>query len=68
MRARRLRADARSASRLARRLLRERDRVAPLVPDIDPGDLLMILNARLRPFGHGRRLFLRQIRPGVYVP
>jgi hypothetical protein len=48
--------------------VRERARVAPSVPDIDPGDLLMILGARFRPFGRGRRLFLRQIRPGVYVP
>jgi len=68
MRARPLRTNARAAAALARKLVRERARVAPSVPDIDPGDLLMILGARFRPFGRGRRLFLRQIRPGVYVP
>jgi len=68
MRARPIRTDARSAARLARKLVRVRSRIAPQVPDIDPGDLLLILSARLRPFGRGRRLFLRQIRPGVYVP
>jgi hypothetical protein len=43
------------------------DRVAPQFPDIDPGDLLLILKALLRPAGARRRLFLRRIRPNVYV-
>jgi hypothetical protein len=44
-----------------------RDRVAPLLPDLDPADLIVILQSILRPFGSGRRFLLRQIRPGVYV-
>ncbi len=63
--------DDRPASELAedfaRRVLEIRDRVAPLVPDIDPGDLLLILQSLLRPFGSGRRFLLREVRPGVYV-
>ncbi len=42
-------------------------RIAPLLPDIDPGDLDLILASLFRPFGSGRRFLLRQIRPGVYV-
>ncbi len=45
----------------------ERRRLAPLLPDIDPGDLHAILVAVFQPWGLGRRLFVRQIRPGVYV-
>ena len=36
-------------------MLEARQRVAPLVPDIDPGDLLLILQSLLRPIGTGRR-------------
>ena len=46
----------------------ERDRLAVLLPDIDPGDLLAIVKNVLLPFGKGKRFFLREIRPGVYVP
>jgi hypothetical protein len=42
-------------------------RLAPLLPDIDPGDLHAILVALFRPWGLGRRFFVREIRPGVYV-
>jgi hypothetical protein len=49
------------------RLLALRDEVAPLVPDIDPGDLLLILECILRPVGSGRRFLLREARPGVYL-
>jgi hypothetical protein len=34
---------------------------------MDPGDGDLIVRSILRPFGTGRRFFLRQIRPGVYV-
>jgi hypothetical protein len=34
---------------------------------MDPGDLDLILSSLLRPFGSGRRFFLREVRPGVYV-
>ena len=53
---------------LAARVRAVRERVAPLVPDIDPGDLLLILESLVRPFGSGRRFLLREIEPGVYVP
>jgi hypothetical protein len=42
-------------------------RLQPLLPDIDPGDLDLILTSLLRPFGSGRRFFLREVRPGVSV-
>jgi hypothetical protein len=46
---------------------RDRQRLAKLLPDIDPGDLDLILTSLARPFGSGRRFFLREIKPGVYV-
>jgi hypothetical protein len=55
------------AEALAARVIALRDRIAPLVPDIDPGDLMLIVESLLRPFGSGRRFLLREIRPGVYV-
>jgi hypothetical protein len=36
--------------------------------DVAPGDLLIILESILRPFGSGKRFFLREIAPGVHVP
>jgi hypothetical protein len=45
----------------------ERARIAELLPDIDPGDLHAILVALFQPWGTGRRFFVREIRPGVYV-
>ena len=53
---------------LVSRIRAAQARVAPLVPDIDPGDLLLILQCLLSPPGSGRRFFLREIAPGVYVP
>jgi hypothetical protein len=46
---------------------KEKRRLARLLPDIDPGDLDLILHSLARPFGSGRRFFLREIRPGVRV-
>jgi hypothetical protein len=45
-----------------------RRRIAGALPDIDPLDLVLILQSLLRPPGTGRRFLLRQVRPGVYVP
>ena len=45
----------------------ERKRIAPLLPDIDPGDLHAILVAMFRPWGSGRRFLLKQVAPGVNV-
>jgi hypothetical protein len=53
---------------LVERLEAARREIAPRVPDIDSHDLLLILEAMLRPPGSGRRLFVVEIRPGVYVP
>ena len=50
-----------------KRVEEERSRLAALLPDIDPGDLHAILVAVFQPWGMGRRIFVRQIRPGVYV-
>jgi hypothetical protein len=44
------------------------ERLRPRFPEMDPGDLKLILECMLRPWGTGRGFFLRQIRPGVYVP
>lgn len=51
----------------AARVVELRDRIAPALPDIDPSDLLLIVQSLLRPFGSGRRFLLREIRPGIYV-
>lgn len=49
------------------RVEEERARLAPSLADIDPGDLHAILVALLQPWGMGRRFFVREVRPGVYV-
>lgn len=56
-----------SEDRWERKVQATKQRLLPLLPDIDPGDLDLILRSLLRPFGQGRRFFLRQLRPGVYV-
>ncbi|MBI5481052.1 MAG: hypothetical protein HY906_19495 [Deltaproteobacteria bacterium] len=53
---------------LADRLEALRERLAPQLPDMDPGDLLLILQCVTTPWGRDRRIFLREVRPGVYVP
>jgi hypothetical protein len=45
----------------------EKRRLSRLLPDIDPGDLDLILHSLARPFGSGRKFFLREVRPGVRV-
>jgi hypothetical protein len=50
-----------------RRIELMRDRLQPEFPDIDPGDLLLIIKALLRPQGARRRFFLRKLRSGGYV-
>lgn len=50
-----------------RRVEEERSRLAEQLPDIDPGDLHAILVAIFQPWGMGRCIFVRQIRPGIYV-
>jgi len=53
---------------VSQKLLEEaRRRVVAEVSDLDPGDLDLILRSILRPFGTGRRFFLRELRPGVFV-
>jgi hypothetical protein len=49
------------------RLDEAQQRVAAQVGDMDPGDVDLILRSLLRPFGTGRRFFLRELRPGVLV-
>jgi hypothetical protein len=53
---------------LVRQIEEARAWLAPLLPDVDPGDLVIILDSLFRPIGTGRRFFLRQVRPGVFVP
>ncbi|MES1208606.1 MAG: hypothetical protein ABUS79_21920 [Pseudomonadota bacterium] len=52
---------------LVGRVEEAKKRVGPRLPDVDPSDLDLILMSLLRPFGSGRRFFLREIRPGVRV-
>ena len=57
-----------AANALLERVIALRDELAPRFPDMDPGDLMLIIEMMLRPLGSGRRWFLTEIRPGVYVP
>jgi hypothetical protein len=57
-----------SPDELVERLHELRKRVAPRLPDMDPGDLLLILEALIQSPAANRRFFVREIRPGVYVP
>lgn len=42
-------------------------RIRGKLPGMDPGDLALILEVMLRPFGSGQRFFLREIAPGIHV-
>lgn len=44
-----------------------RDQLAPRFPDIDPGDLLLIVKALRRPEASRCRFFIRKLRPDAYV-
>lgn len=57
----------RSPEELVEELRRLSQALAPKLPDMDPGDLLLILKSLARPFGSGRRIFLCERRPGVHV-
>ena len=59
---------AHDPEQLALEVERAQQRLGDLTADIDPGDVILILQALLRPLGSGRRFFLRELRPGVYVP
>ena len=59
--------DAAELDDLMARVEKERQRLTPLLPDIDPGDLHSILVAILRPWGRGRKFLQRPVRPGVNV-
>lgn len=63
----RRRAPKRNARSYAAQVAALRRRVQGQLPDIDPHDLDLILLCMVRPFGSGRRYFLREIRPNVYV-
>ena len=52
---------------MAEELAANKRRLQPLLPDMDPCDLDLILASLLRPFGSGRHFFLREVRPGVRV-
>jgi hypothetical protein len=61
--------DQEGPDEFARRVMQARDRVAPRFPDIDPGDLLLIVESVLRPPSKNRRFFVRPLpRGGGYVP
>lgn len=58
---------AENAGEFVERVVALRDRLAPRFPDIDPGDLLLIVKAIIRGPGTRRRMFLHKLRRGVYV-
>jgi hypothetical protein len=60
-------ADPSDLEALLARVQKEQARLAPLLPEIDPGHLNAILVAIFRPWGMGRRFLLRHVRPGVNV-
>lgn len=57
----------RDLERLVRRVQEAQARLQPLLPDIDPHDLSLILYRRLRPWGSGQRFFIRRTPEGRYV-
>jgi len=63
----RTRSPRRPATVSAADLVKQKLRIGRLLPDIDPGDLDLILSGLARPFGSGRRFFLREIKPGVRI-
>jgi hypothetical protein len=52
---------------LVAKVQQEQARLAPLLPDIDPSDLNSILVAIFRPWGMGRRFFIRRLSSGANV-
>ena len=54
------------AIRLAIKIKKMHQKIAPLVPDIDPGDLDLILERLLRRPGRGRRVFIDKKPGGDY--
>jgi len=52
---------------LVAKVQQEQSRLAPLLPSIDPGDLNSILVAIFRPWGMGRRFFIRRLPSGANV-
>ena len=52
---------------LVAKVQEEQARLAPLLPNIDPGDLNSILVAIFRPWGMGRRFFIRRLPSGANV-
>ena len=54
--------------RFIKRVLAERDKLQLRFPDIDPEDLLLIVESVLRPRKSGRRYFVRPLPGGGHVP
>jgi hypothetical protein len=51
----------------AERLEKEVARLAPRLPEIDPDDLVLIVQSVLRPLGSGRRSILRRAGRGFVL-
>jgi len=61
--------DRHESDEFVKQVVAARDRVAARFPDIDPGDLLLIVESVLRPPSKNRRFFVRPLpRGGGYVP
>jgi hypothetical protein len=52
-----------SPEELSRRVREVHARIAPQVSDLGPGDVMLTLECMLRPWGSGRRFFLRESDP-----
>ena len=51
----------------ADRVLKRHRNLCRRLPDLDPGDILLILQQKMRPFGTGKRFFIRKHPDGGYV-
>ena len=49
------------------KVLAEFERLRPVLPEIDPNDLMLILACIHRPFGTGQRFLLRPLPGGGFV-
>lgn len=52
---------------LVRAVNEARERVRPLVPDLDEQTLVTILTSVLRPFGTGKRFLLKRREDGGFI-
>ena len=62
-----MRREATEGDELARRIDEARQRIRPLLPEIDEQTVVTILSSMFRPFGTGKHFFLRRRRDGGFI-